>query len=96
LNGHDAQTLGLIKTKFALDEAKTTELGAEIAQVSAAKIPFQFLPLQDCVDLSILLIRTTSQLMDYQTQLRGVGGMVDVVVHKAGGMPLCSTERNPW
>jgi hypothetical protein len=80
LNGYDGNTLEVIKAKFALDAAKSAALETEIQQVSAAKIPYQFLPLQDCVDLSILLIRTTSQLMDYQTQLRGVGGMVDVVV----------------
>jgi hypothetical protein len=42
------------------------------------QIPHQFLPLQDCVDLSILLIRTTANLMKYVTALRSVGGAIDV------------------
>ncbi len=78
LNGQDPPLMAVLKTKFNLDDAKVNALVTEINAASAAKIPYQFLPLQDCVDLSILLIRTTSQLMDYQTQVRGVGGAIDV------------------
>lgn len=41
-------------------------------------IPWQFLPLQDCVDLCILLIRTTIQLQQWMVSVRGVGGAIDV------------------
>ena len=44
----------------------------------ALPIPWQFLPLQDCIDLSIFLIRTTMQLQKWLVALRGVGGAIDV------------------
>lgn len=34
-------------------------------------IPYQFLPLQDCVDLAILLIRTTAELQKFLVDIRG-------------------------
>ncbi len=44
----------------------------------ASKIPWQFLPLQDCVDLSIFLVRATITLQKWTVDIRGVGGAVDV------------------
>jgi hypothetical protein len=41
-------------------------------------IPWQFLPLQDCVDLSIFLIRTTITIQKWLVGIRGVGGAIDV------------------
>lgn len=41
-------------------------------------IPYQFLPLQDCVDLSIFLVRTTIELQKWMIDIRGVGGVIDV------------------
>jgi hypothetical protein len=41
-------------------------------------IPYQFLPLQDCVDLAIFLIKTTATLQRWTTDVRGVGGATDV------------------
>ncbi len=76
--GYDPALSTLLQTKYSLsnDEARAVE--KEINVASGARIPYQFLPLQDCVDLSIMLIRTTAKLMEYQTVLRGVGGAVDV------------------
>jgi|SRR5271166_2109737 len=42
------------------------------------KIPVQFLPLQDSVDLAIFLIRATILLQRWVVDVRGVGGAVDV------------------
>jgi hypothetical protein len=41
-------------------------------------IPWQFLPLQDCVDLATLIIKTTIALQKFVIGVRGVGGAVDV------------------
>jgi len=41
-------------------------------------IPYQFLPLHDCVDPSIFLIKTTAKLQGWTTGTRGVGGAIDV------------------
>jgi hypothetical protein len=76
LNGYDGPSLFLIAGKVPNPDQNT--LKSEISGVSGARIPYQFLPLQDCVDLSMLLIRTTAQILDYQIGIRGVGGNIDV------------------
>jgi len=53
-----------------LDEELKAKLGA--------RIPWQFLPLQDCVDLSIFLVRATITMQKWIVDVRGVGGAVDV------------------
>lgn len=78
LNGQDPPGMAAIKQELGLDDVKVKQLETKIAEVSSAKIPYQFLPLQDCVDLSMLLVRTTAQIMEYQTSVRGVGGAIDV------------------
>lgn len=44
----------------------------------SVRIPYQFLPLQDCVDLAIFLIRTTMTIQTWLVGVRGVGGLIDV------------------
>jgi hypothetical protein len=53
-------------------------LDVELRTKLAARIPWQFLPLQDCVDLSIFLVRATITLQKWTIDIRGVGGAVDV------------------
>jgi len=48
--------------------------------LSGMHIPYQFLPLQDCIDLSVVLIRMTVQLQQFAVGLRGVGGHIDVAI----------------
>jgi hypothetical protein len=45
---------------------------------SQAPIPWQLLPLQDCIDVAILAVRTTAELQKFVTDIRGVGGPIDV------------------
>jgi hypothetical protein len=76
LNGYDQPLLSLVQAK---DPNTTIDaIKAEIGAVSGASIPYQFLPLQDCVDLAMLMVRTTAQMLDYQINIRGVGGYIDV------------------
>lgn len=78
INGHDPAAMAIIKDTLELDDDTIRDLANKITESSGAKIPFEFLPLQDCVDLCILLIKTTAQLMEYQNQVRDVGGAIDV------------------
>jgi hypothetical protein len=80
LNGFDDATILAAKNKLSLTDTQANELMEAVALASAARIPYQFLPLQDCIDLCILLIRLTAQLLDYQTAVRGVGGAIDVAI----------------
>ena len=52
-------------------------LHRELAAKFTLPIPYQFLPLQDCVDLSIFLVRTTIELQRWMVGIRGVGGAVE-------------------
>ncbi len=53
-------------------------LEMELKTKLVTKIPWQFLPLQDCVDLSIFLISATITLQKWTVDIRGVGGAIDV------------------
>ena len=55
-------------------------LSAGFEQSSALKIPYQFIPLQDGMDLCILLVNTNENLMKYTTDVRGVGGPIDAAI----------------
>jgi hypothetical protein len=58
--------------------ARTPDLETQMRTRLGLKIPIQFLPLQDCVDLAIFLIRATTLLQKWVVDVRGVGGAVDV------------------
>ena len=55
-----------------------TVLESALKGALALKIPIQFLPLQDCVDFAIFIIRATILLQKWIVDVRGVGGSVDV------------------
>lgn len=44
------------------------------------QIPFPVLPLQDCIDLAVFLIKTTTTAQNLSIGVRGVGGAIDVAV----------------
>lgn len=76
LNGYDAAAMDFIIPQ--IPNVDPQQLAAGVSERSGAQIPYQFLPLQDCLDLSMLMIRTTAQILDYQIGVRGVGGSIDV------------------
>lgn len=78
LHSIDNDAAASIKTKLNIKDTDFQDALNEAKMNYGLKIPYQFLPLQDCVDLSILLIKTTAQLMQYVTDVRGVGGEIDV------------------
>jgi len=54
------------------------DFGQNLKSRLITPIPWPFLPLQDCVDLSIFIVRTTITLQKWLAGIRGVGGAVDV------------------
>ncbi len=64
----------------ALHESFIAILAWNVCCGQSAAIPFAFLPLQDCVDISIFLIRTTATIQSWITGVRGVGGAIDVAM----------------
>jgi hypothetical protein len=57
---------------------RRADLDSELRKKFTLPIPWQFLPLQDCVDLCVFLVRTTIQLEQWLVYVRGVGGAIDV------------------
>ena len=51
-----------------------------------APIPWQFLPLQDSVDLAMFLIKTTIAYQRFTVGIRGVGGATDVAAITRDGV----------
>ena len=80
LQGYAPNLPFLIQQKYALTDKERDEFTAEFALQTASPIPYQFLPLQDCIDFSSFLIRTTIDLQKWQggNTFRGVGGAIDI------------------
>lgn len=78
LNGYDPQLEALTKTHVHLNAAQTTNFRQKVLGSLVMPIPYQFLPLQDSVDLAIFLIKTTATLQRWAIGVRGVGGAIDV------------------
>ena len=79
INGFDLQVPKLARKFLNVSaDGSPDPLLDDLKAKLQAKIPWQFLPLQDCVDLSIFLIRATISLQKWTVDIRGVGGAVDV------------------
>ena len=73
------------KNAVALDQQLRTKV--------AAPIPWQFLPLQDSVDLAMFLIRATISYQRFTVGIRGVGGATDVVAITRDGVDEIQTKH---
>jgi hypothetical protein len=85
IHGYDPQLIPFVQKTLGLSAEQTALLSKELSQMQV-KIPYQFLPLQDCINLSTLLVRTTMEMQSFYVGLRGVGGHIDVAaITKTGG-----------
>lgn len=80
IHGFDGRLPELTKQFLSLDDNKKDELVKHLQSQLDAPVPYAFLPLQDCVDLAIFLIRTTIIMQHWIIGIRGVGGAIDVAV----------------
>lgn len=78
IHGFDPKLPSLVQQFLQLEPGKEESLEKELREKLSITIPYQFLPLQDCVDLSIFLIRTIITLQNWIIGVRGVGGAIDV------------------
>jgi hypothetical protein len=79
IQGYDARLLEIAQKTLRLTINQKNELEKALRQLQL-QIPFPFLPLQDCIDLAVFLIKTTSTAQNLSIGVRGVGGDVDVAV----------------
>ena len=74
----DPRAAELAKDVLELTDDQVDALVQRWAPELAIRIPYQFLPLQDCVDLATFLVYMTSTVQGWTVGIRGVGGAVDV------------------
>lgn len=92
--GYDPRVLELVRKDLGLTEEQRDAIEQRLKVNTQAPIPFQFLPLQDCVDLSIMLIRTTITLQNFIVGVRGVGGAIDVAtITRTEGLKDIQSKR---
>ena len=75
--GYDPAILQLIAKKFNLKGNQIRKLENEFRQLQLP-IPIDTMPLQDCVNWAIFLIRTTITAQSLSMGIRGCGGYIDV------------------
>jgi hypothetical protein len=78
IQGFDPKLPFILQKELKLSPDQSVNLNKLLANSLTLPIPYQFLPLQDCVDLSIFLIKTTIELQKWSIGIRGVGGAIDV------------------
>jgi len=93
LNGYDPRALDLAESELGLDASSKARLSNKFAELTTP-IPYPFLPLQDCVDLSIFLVKVTMKLQTWTVDVRGVGGAVDVpTITKTDGFKAVQVKQ---
>lgn len=78
ISGYDSNLPLIVQSSLGLDPLAMKNMESALASNLNIRIPFQFLPLQDCVDLSVFLIRATINLQKWAIGIHGVGGAIDV------------------
>ena len=75
--GHDPALIRILKDRADLEESQISEIEKSLGALEYP-IPYNVLPLQDCIDLATFLIRATMTIQDFASVRRGVGGMIEV------------------
>ena len=78
IHGFDPALPGLLEEATGWERPRLEEFLAGMRPKIEWRVPYQILPLQDCVDLALFLIRTTITAQALSIGIRGVGGFIDV------------------
>jgi len=88
VHGYDPRVLAIAQQHLRLKQQQVMSLRDELRQVMIG-IPYAVLPLQDCIDLAVFLVRTTIQAQKLAIGIRGVGGTIDVgVITRRDGLRI--------
>jgi 20S proteasome alpha/beta subunit len=79
ITGYDNRIIDIAKQVLRLNINQVDDLKKALNQLQL-QIPFPVLPLQDCIDLAVFLIKTTTTAQNLSIGVRGVGGAIDVAV----------------
>jgi hypothetical protein len=78
IHGYDPTLDQLMKAHVKMNAAQTKNFREKVLPSLQVLIPYPFLPLQDCVDLAIFLVKATATIHFWMVGVRGVGGAIDV------------------
>ena len=93
LQGYDARVIEIARDSLRLPMGQLDILKKALRPLQLT-IPYHLLPLQDCIDLAIFLIRTTTTAQNLSIGIRGVGGAIDVaVITKRGGLEIIQRKE---
>lgn len=79
IHGYHPAILNILAQQHGLNDKQVRQFREACNQITALRIPYQVLPLQDSVDLAILIIETTISAQSLSMSQRGVGGVIEVV-----------------
>lgn len=80
VHGFDPALTSIVGKELNLENKQVEKLCGTLRKQLQFPIPYMVLPLQDCVDLAVFLIRTTMVAQRLAIGVRGVGGPIDVAV----------------
>lgn len=93
ISGYDPRVIEIAKKELNAPAVRLDAFQKALGQLQLA-IPFQVLPLQDCIDLAVFLIRTTTTAQNLSIGIRGVGGAIDVaVITKRDGLSIIQQKE---
>ena len=78
IHGYDPALFNVLRGILKLDERDVDRITQVLSQRLGYRIPYDVLPLQDCVDLATFMIRSTITLQSLGVGVRGVGGLIEV------------------
>lgn len=95
LQGFDPRVPGFVEEILTIPppQRNAASLTEQLKARVGASVPWQFLPLQDCVDLAMFLVRTTIAYQRFTVGIRAVGGAIDIVAITAEGINEIQTKQ---
>jgi hypothetical protein len=93
IRGYDERAINAATSTLGLNPQQVQQLRQSLAPLQM-QIPIQFLPLQDCIDLSIFFVRTTIEAQRLTVGIRGCGGSIDIAtITRQGGFEWVQEKR---
>ena len=80
IHGYDPQLPRILQEEFGMQPNDIEQMLRVFKKQLGFSVPYEVLPLQDCIDLATFMIRTTMDAQSLAVTRRGVGGPIDVAV----------------
>jgi hypothetical protein len=77
--GYDPNLFNILVQRGIITQQQVAQIIPMLEPIKL-QTPVQFMPLQDCVNLAVLLIKTTIEAQSLAIGLRGCGGAIDVAI----------------